>query len=167
MQKACVIPDKNTKHKFNLQYNDDGQPICLRWGGGTLSSTVHGTMWSASTEHSNGGPSIAASQAMQGKSESSKSRPLTKERFINHAIGTCPEVNIHIGGEPVHCLLDTGIYVSRLTRSFQCAENNPCEVRFQCISAKQEEVTGDQEFRPKSDSDTRELLSRLQIGGMS
>lgn len=50
---------------------------------------------------------------------------------------------------------------------FQCAENNPCEVRFQCISAKQEEVTGDQEFRPKSDSDTRELLSRLQIGGMS
>lgn len=33
MQKACVIPDKNTKHKFNLQYNDDGQPICLRWGG--------------------------------------------------------------------------------------------------------------------------------------
>lgn len=37
------------------------------------------------------------------------------------AVGTCPEVNIYIGGEPVRCSLDTGSNVSNL---FQRACND-------------------------------------------
>ncbi len=55
---------------------------------------------------------------MRGRPEGSNSDPLTKERFIECAVGTCPEVIIHIGGEPVRCLLDTGSNVSTLTESF-------------------------------------------------
>lgn len=33
MQKANVVPDKNTKPKFRPRYTDDGQPICLRCEG--------------------------------------------------------------------------------------------------------------------------------------
>lgn len=55
---------------------------------------------------------------MRGRPEGSNSDPLTKERFLERAVGTCPEVIIHIGGEPVRCLLDTGSNVSTLTESF-------------------------------------------------
>lgn len=58
------------------------------------------------------------SRVMRGKPEGSNSNPLTKERFLERAIGTCPEVNICIGGEPARCLLDTGSNVSTLTESF-------------------------------------------------
>lgn len=43
---------------------------------------------------------------------------LTRERFLERAVGKCPEVDIHIGGVPVRCLLDTGSNVSTLTESF-------------------------------------------------
>lgn len=55
---------------------------------------------------------------MRGKPEGSNSNPLTKERFLERAVGTCPEVNICIDGEPAQCLLDTGSNVSTLTESF-------------------------------------------------
>lgn len=55
---------------------------------------------------------------MRGKPEGSVGSPLTKERFLERAVGRCPEVNIHIGGVPVRCLLDTGSNVSTLTESF-------------------------------------------------
>lgn len=55
---------------------------------------------------------------MRGKPEGSNSNPLTKERFLERAVGTCPGVNICIGGDPARCLLDTGSSVSTLTESF-------------------------------------------------
>lgn len=57
------------------------------------------------------------SQAMRGKPEGSKNT-LTKERFLEHAVGECPEVDIQIGGVPLKCLLDTGSNVSTLAESF-------------------------------------------------
>lgn len=54
---------------------------------------------------------------MRGKSEGSLNT-LTKERFLKNAVGECPEVNIHIGGVPFKCLLDTGSNVSTMTESF-------------------------------------------------
>ncbi|XP_056303592.1 uncharacterized protein LOC130215772 [Danio aesculapii] len=62
--------------------------------------------------------SIALSRAMRGKPEGSRCSTLTKERFLERAVGKCPEVDIHIGGVPVRCLLDTGSNVSTLTESF-------------------------------------------------
>lgn len=55
---------------------------------------------------------------MRGKPEGSRCSTLTKERFLERAVGKCPEVDIHIGGVPVRCLLDTGSNVSTLTESF-------------------------------------------------
>ncbi|XP_062420887.1 uncharacterized protein K02A2.6-like [Pungitius pungitius] len=57
------------------------------------------------------------SWAMRGKSKGSKD-VLTKERFLRHAVGKCPEVDIQIGGVLLRCLLDTGSNVSTLTESF-------------------------------------------------
>lgn len=54
---------------------------------------------------------------MRGKSEGSK-EALTKEHFLEHAVGQCPEVDIQIGGVSLRCLLDTGSNVSTLTESF-------------------------------------------------
>lgn len=55
---------------------------------------------------------------MRGKPEGSGCSTLTKERFLERAVGRCPEVDICIGGVPVRCLLDTGSNVSTLTESF-------------------------------------------------
>ncbi len=55
---------------------------------------------------------------MRGKPEGSRCSTLTKERFLERAVGKCPEVDIHIGGVPVRCLLDTGSNVSTLTERF-------------------------------------------------
>ena len=54
---------------------------------------------------------------MRGKSEGSKNL-LTKERFLENAVGKCPEVDIQIGGISFRCLLDTGSNVSTLTERF-------------------------------------------------
>lgn len=54
---------------------------------------------------------------MRGKSKGSQDI-LTKERFLQHAVGKCPEVDIQIGGVPLRCLLDTGSNVSTLTENF-------------------------------------------------
>lgn len=63
-------------------------------------------------------PSTAASQAILGKPESITSGVLIRERFLEGAVGRCPEVDIHIASVPVRCLLDTGSKVSMLTESF-------------------------------------------------
>lgn len=55
---------------------------------------------------------------MRGGTDGSNSGTLTKERFLERAVGKCPEVEIHIGGVAVRCLLDTGSNVSTLTESF-------------------------------------------------
>ncbi len=55
---------------------------------------------------------------MRGKPEGSRCSTLTKEHFLERAVGKCPEVDIHIGGVPVRCLLDTGSNLSTLTESF-------------------------------------------------
>lgn len=55
---------------------------------------------------------------MRGGSDGSKSGPLTKEQFLERAVGKCPEVEIHISGVAVRCLLDTGSNVSTLSESF-------------------------------------------------
>lgn len=52
---------------------------------------------------------------MRGTPEGSGCRTLTKERFLERAVGQCPEVDVHIGGVPVKCLLDTKSNVSTLT----------------------------------------------------
>lgn len=54
---------------------------------------------------------------MRGKSQGSPNT-LTKEHFLERAVGECPEVDIQIGGVPLRCLLDTGSNVSTLTESF-------------------------------------------------
>jgi len=54
---------------------------------------------------------------MRGKSEGSKDT-ITKEHFLENAVGECPEVDIRIGDVPLRCLLDTGSNVSTLTESF-------------------------------------------------
>ncbi|KAK9519917.1 hypothetical protein VZT92_022616 [Zoarces viviparus] len=87
---------KGVRFKIKPRYTDDGQPICLQW---------------------KQEPSIAVSQAMRGKSKDSQDI-LTKERFLERAVGKCPEVDIQIGGVPLRCLLDTGSNVSTLTESF-------------------------------------------------
>lgn len=56
-------------------------------------------------------------RAIRGKSEGSKN-PLTKERFLEHDVGQCPEVDVEVGGVPLRCLLDTGSNVSTLTERF-------------------------------------------------
>lgn len=55
---------------------------------------------------------------MRGGSDGSKSGPLTKEQFLERAVGKCPEVEICIRGVAVRCLLDTGSNVSTLSESF-------------------------------------------------
>lgn len=55
---------------------------------------------------------------MRGRPEGSGCSKLTKERFLEHAVGKCPEVDVRIDGVPVRCLLDTGSNVSTLTESF-------------------------------------------------
>ncbi len=55
---------------------------------------------------------------MRGGVHGSSSSPLTKERFLERAVGQCPEVEISIGGKSVKCLLDTGSNVSTLAESF-------------------------------------------------
>lgn len=55
---------------------------------------------------------------MRGSTDGSNSGTLTKDRFLERAVGKCPEVEIHIGGVAVRCLLDTGSNVSTLTESF-------------------------------------------------
>lgn len=61
-------------------------------------------------------PSIVQSRAMRGDDHGSC--PLTKERFLECAVGKCPEVEISIGRITVRCLLDTGSNVSTLMESF-------------------------------------------------
>ncbi len=58
--------------------------------------------------------SRALTEGVHGTSSS----PLTKERFLERAVGQCPEVEISIGGKLVKCLLDTGSNVSTLAESF-------------------------------------------------
>ncbi|KAK9521367.1 hypothetical protein VZT92_021180 [Zoarces viviparus] len=67
------------RFKIKPGYTDDGQPICLQW---------------------KQEPPIAVSQAMRGKSKDSQDI-LTKERFLERAVGKCPEVDIQIGGVPL------------------------------------------------------------------
>ncbi len=55
---------------------------------------------------------------MRGKPEGLRCSTLTKERFLEHAVGKCLEVDIYIGGVPVRCLLDTGSNASIQTESF-------------------------------------------------
>lgn len=55
---------------------------------------------------------------MRGGTDGSKTGTLTKERFLERAVGKCPEVEIHAGGVAIRCLLDTGSNVSTLTESF-------------------------------------------------
>ncbi len=55
---------------------------------------------------------------MRGGPDGSKTGTLTKERFLERAVGKCPEVEIHAGGVAIRCLLDTGSNVSTLTESF-------------------------------------------------
>lgn len=47
----------------------------------------------------------------------------------------------------------------------QCVESNPCEVRFHSITVDQEEVIMEQEPKPESDTDLKDLLHRLHVGG--
>lgn len=54
---------------------------------------------------------------MRGKSEGSKNH-LTTERFLEHAMGKCPEVDVEGGGVPLRCLIDTGSNMSTLTERF-------------------------------------------------
>lgn len=54
---------------------------------------------------------------MRGRSEGSL-ESLTKERFLENAVGKCPVVNIEIAGIPLKCLIDSGSNVSALTESF-------------------------------------------------
>lgn len=55
---------------------------------------------------------------MRGGTDGSKTGTLTKEQFLERAVGKCPEVEIHAGGVAIRCLLDTGSNVSTLTESF-------------------------------------------------
>lgn len=55
---------------------------------------------------------------MRGAHHGSTTSPLTKERFLERAVGECPVVEINIGGVAVKCLLDTGSNVSTLAESF-------------------------------------------------
>lgn len=57
------------------------------------------------------------SRAMRGKSEGSP-QTLTKERFLENAVGKCPIVDIQIDKVPLKCLFDSGSNVSTLTESF-------------------------------------------------
>lgn len=54
---------------------------------------------------------------MRGKSAGSENN-LTKERFLENAVGKCTEVEIQIGTVPLKCILDTGSNVSTLTEQF-------------------------------------------------
>ncbi len=54
---------------------------------------------------------------MRGGTDGSRTGTLTKERFLERAVGKCPEVEIHAGGVAIRCLLDTGSNVSTLTES--------------------------------------------------
>ena len=47
----------------------------------------------------------------------------------------------------------------------QCIDSDPCEVRFECISADTEEVTVDRKEDQTSDSDIQLILDSLHIGG--
>lgn len=47
----------------------------------------------------------------------------------------------------------------------QRMESNPCELRFHCMSARQEGMNADEEVRQETKSDMGHLLDGLQIGG--
>lgn len=55
---------------------------------------------------------------MRGASHGSSNSPLTKQRFLERAVGECPVVEVSIEGVALKCLLDTGSNVSTLTESF-------------------------------------------------
>ncbi len=122
-----VDSDRPQRATFRPRYTRDGQPICLRCEGvGHIARQCttqpnqesHGVGRSRNDGTGKQGPSIAQSRAMRGGVHGSSSSPLTKERFLERAVGQCPEVEISIGGKSVKCLLDTGSNVSTLADSF-------------------------------------------------
>ncbi|XP_028290920.1 uncharacterized protein LOC114454569 [Gouania willdenowi] len=62
------------------------------------------------------GSSVAKSRAIRGEAKGSET--LSRERFMERAVGKCREVAVKIGEVPVRCLLDTGSQVSTISESF-------------------------------------------------
>lgn len=111
---------KGGRPKVQPKFTSDGQPICLRCEGvGHMAKqcTAPRLLTHLSCGAGKQEPSISVSRAMRGKSEGSDNT-LTKEPFLENAVGQCPEVDVQIGGVPLRCILDTGSNVSTLTESF-------------------------------------------------
>ena len=60
--------------------------------------------------------SVAESQGVRGGIKGSQT--LTRERFFDRAVGTCPEVEVEVGGVKAKTLLDTGSQVSTISEAF-------------------------------------------------
>ena len=57
------------------------------------------------------------SRAIRGQNAGSKISP-SHDQLLQRAVGTCPMVEIRVGGVSVPCLLDTGSQVSTITEEF-------------------------------------------------
>ncbi|XP_051931175.1 uncharacterized protein LOC127607116 [Hippocampus zosterae] len=116
----------NDRPKVQPKYTSDGQPICLRREGvGHMArqcpvtrkpSCQRPTVPDSPIQGKREPPTLV-SRTVRGWSEGSGSM-LTRERFIERAVGKCPEVEIQIGGVPLRCILDSGSNVSTLTETF-------------------------------------------------
>lgn len=113
----------NGRPKVQPKYTSEGQPICLRCEGiGHMARIVYALARWHANPHSHQRPqeqtaqatspgklesSTIVSRAVRGRSEGSGNM-LTRERFIERAVGKCPEVDVQIGEVPLRRILDSG-----------------------------------------------------------
>ncbi len=107
IQRSDPTCEKPSKPKFKPKYSRDGQPICLRCEGvGHIARQCTRQRFQEnpvpatpeSPVPGNCAPPFAKSRAMRGGTAGSKTGTLTKEQFLECAVGKCPEVEIHTGG---------------------------------------------------------------------
>ncbi|KAL6485918.1 hypothetical protein MHYP_G00053100 [Metynnis hypsauchen] len=114
-----------SKPKAIPKYTEEGQPICFRCDiPGHVAKHCprkpgSRKVTSASiSSQGNETPPVVVSRAIQGSPVDSDNVQPSRDHLLQRAIGTCPIVELEIGGVKTRCLLDTGSQVSTITEQF-------------------------------------------------